>query len=744
MIKILTIIAFLISCNSAKNKISKSNKDFSSNKTNKYYSTELISIPQNISSQVGGLDKLDDGRLVVAFHSGEVAFYSPYTKKWHLYAQGLHEILGVIAHSPDNIVVVQRPEITRLKDTDGDQIADSYETISDKFGLTGNYHEFNFGAIQDSEGNYYISLNVASNLKPAWKEIRGTWSSIGLPREKFYTQNWKEIKKQAGRMYSRVPYRGWILKVSPQGKTTPIASGFRSPNGLGIDDKGNILVTDNQGDWLATSPLYHIKKGSFYGHPASITWEKNWPKINPLKVDSKIFDAIRKRPSGIFPQGTYASSPTKPLYIKDNRIGDFQGQWLIGEMSSPKILRFIPDMIDGQMQGAMLIHFNDNKIGGGNHRLLWGKDNDLWIGKIHLKWAGSYGVKRVIFHNVKQQTIKSVRLVANNIFRLSFAEKLKQTFTKEQIKAERFSYNYWKKYGSEQINLKKIKIHKIKKINATTFDIYLDNLEEKFYYEVKIDLPLSSKKFVYTLNKLPNLSSKIKQNISPDIFAKETQIKNWWKNKQKDIQQYKKKINMDVAKLEKKYQWQYLFDGTLESAKKNFIWKNKWLVEDNKLIIKRKRKMGILYSKKEYKNFVLDLDVKFNSDNVNGGIFYYASKKRTFEFQLCDNQYRQQKTALHRIGALYDIVKNPYNDLVKQNDWNRVRIIAYNGQIEHYLNNKLLFSINTNEKEFHGKFATSKYFRGKINFPTNGKFALQDHGDSDFSFRNIRVLDLEK
>ena len=40
---------------------------------------------------------------------------------------------------------MQRPELTRVKDTDGDGTADEYETVFDGFGMSGNYHEFAFG-----------------------------------------------------------------------------------------------------------------------------------------------------------------------------------------------------------------------------------------------------------------------------------------------------------------------------------------------------------------------------------------------------------------------------------------------------------------------------------------------------------------------------------------------------------------------------------------------------------------------
>ena len=49
----------------------------------------------------------------------------------------------------NNVAVycVQRGELTRLIDTDGDDRADRYETVCDSWGVSGNYHEFAFGPL---------------------------------------------------------------------------------------------------------------------------------------------------------------------------------------------------------------------------------------------------------------------------------------------------------------------------------------------------------------------------------------------------------------------------------------------------------------------------------------------------------------------------------------------------------------------------------------------------------------------
>ena len=107
---------------------------------NDYYKIENIAVPKGLDPQIGGLTFLPDGRLAACFHRGEVYTYEPKTKTWTLFADGLHEPLGIVAEDNHTLVVMQRPELTRLRDTDRDGTADHYETLSDRFGMTGNYH----------------------------------------------------------------------------------------------------------------------------------------------------------------------------------------------------------------------------------------------------------------------------------------------------------------------------------------------------------------------------------------------------------------------------------------------------------------------------------------------------------------------------------------------------------------------------------------------------------------------------
>lgn len=419
-----------------------------------YFSFEKIPNPLGVDPQVGALGTLADGKIIAAFHRGEVMIYDPAAKSWTLFANGLQEPLGLLPEPNGSILVMQRAELTRLTDTDKDGTADRYETVFDGFGMSGNYHEFSYGPARDADGNLYVALGLASNGAPIRPEIRGEFSEIGeLDREQMTNaDDWKANFEKAGRMYARVPYRGWIFKISPDGKTAePWASGLRSPDGIGFDASGRLLVTDNQGDWRPTSPLYEIKKGGFYGNPMSLIWEKNWGRRDPLKVSVSDLNRRQTPPAGYFPQGELANSPTEPVIIPPGAFPKiFDRQTLIGEMNQPTLVRVLEDEVDGTFQTALVPFLNQSPIGIGNHRLTFGKDNSLYVGKTALSWAGGSGITRIKWNGKPFFVIDQIKALPTG-FAVKFSEPVDPE-TLSGIAAKRHTYHYHATYGSPKVD----------------------------------------------------------------------------------------------------------------------------------------------------------------------------------------------------------------------------------------------------------------------------------------------------
>ena len=476
-----------------------------------HFSFENLTLPPGIDPQVGALATLADGKLAVAFHRGEIMFYDPAGNSWSLFANGIQEPLGLLAEPDGSLLVMQRAELTRLVDADKDGRAEVYQTLFDDFGMTGNYHEFNYGPVRDKDGSLFIVLGLASNGAPIRPEIRGTFMEIGLPRPKLTDAgNWKANSKLAGRMYSRAPYRGWVLKLTPDGKSaTPWACGFRSPDGIGFDAAGRLLVTDNQGDWRPTSPLYEIKKDGFYGHPAALVWKKDWDGRDPLKVPVSELDALQTPPAGLFPQGELANSPTQPVIIPPGAFpAAFDRQTLIGEMNQPNLVRVLDDTVGGKFQPALVQLFHGSPLGIGNHRLAFGMDGSLYVGKTGLSWPGSFGITRVKWNGTPFFSIDSLKATPTG-FTVALSEPADPASLPD-ITAKRHTYTYSANYGSPKIDEAKLPLTATLSADGRILTLDLGPLKEKFLHTLDFEklrsangAPLLGDKAWYQVNQAP-------------------------------------------------------------------------------------------------------------------------------------------------------------------------------------------------------------------------------------------------
>ncbi len=461
-----------------------------------YYHVEEVTMPPNLSAETGGLDCLPDGQLAACFHRGEVYIYNPAKRQWRLFADGLHDPLGIHAVNDHEMIVMQRPELTRIRDTDGDGVADDYETITDGFGMSGNYHEFGYGPVLDKGGNYYISLNVASNGAGIRYELRGEQN------------RYNPINT---RMYSPVPWRGWVMKVTPKGELLPFAPGFRSPNGLGFDAEGHLLVPDNQGDWLGTSPVYHVEEGKFYGHPASLAWREGENR-ETNKIPIPELEKMRTRGAVLFPQGILANSPTQPLLDSTRgKFGPFAGQMLIGDYTHSYVMRMMLEKVDGQLQGAAAPLLERTGMTGGMNRLAFSPDGSLWVGHTSHGWGGSAGISHVTWTGKTPLDILEMHLTKSG-FKLVFTKPLKEAeaILPSAYKLKRYRYEYGPAYGSPQRNIEDVPV-----MSATlapdrkSVTLDLGELVAWRIYEMHLnglrsdegELPLNTMYF-YTLNHL--------------------------------------------------------------------------------------------------------------------------------------------------------------------------------------------------------------------------------------------------
>lgn len=474
------------------------------------YTVEQIATPAGLISQAGGIDFMPDGRLVACFMRGEVMTYNSKTKEWKLFAEGLLLPLGIHAVSDSEVLVMQTPNLVRIRDTDGDGVADLYENAADGYGISGNYHEFNYGVAQDKNANVFFSLNCASSGGGIRPIVRGELN----PRGRDGIDGHKE-------MFSVVPYRGWVMRLAPDGNLHPYASGFRSPNGIGFDAEGNLFVTDNQSDWVPTGALYHVQEGKFYGHPASLVWTDAWKNRDPFNARVSELDSMRTRAAVLFPHGIMANSPSQPIAnITKGKFGPFTGQLFIGEINRDRILRVMLEKVGGEFQGACIPFIDGHGLHPGNNRLAFDADGNLWVGQVGFGgWLPDSvsGIQKIRFNGKLPMEVQMMSLTTTG-FELTFTKQpdKKSVLNHSNFKLRRYRYEYKKKDIKEgidvapQVDVKELTVTSIdlsndqKKVTLTVSD-----LQPNFIYELTIGDIMSSdgellnnKLVCYTLNNL--------------------------------------------------------------------------------------------------------------------------------------------------------------------------------------------------------------------------------------------------
>ena len=395
--------------------------------------------------------------------------------------------------------MAQVPELTRIADTDGDGSADVYETICDGWGLGGNYHEFVAGPVRDREGNFYLALGCSSSGGNLRLPVRGPLTK----------------KPRKGKVYghhSPVPWRGWVVKITPDGELEPFASGFRQPNGILRHHDGDIFVVDNQGDWIGTSPLHHVRRGGFYGHPASLVWDEKVER-HPQDLSVEELTKMRTPAAVLFPQNDLAGSTTQPVVApRGGRFGPYGGQIFVAEWSHERLHRVTLEKVGGVFQGACYPFLQGGGLRRGGNRLAWAPDGSLWIAQVSRLWGGKgEGLQRVAWSGKTPFDILEMRLLSDG-FELEMTDSVDpSTVTRDDSwSLKRYRYRYHAKYGSPKVDEKSVGISAVTIAeDAISVRLRVVDLAPGFVYDLRPrgvrsrdGTPLATRLAAYTINRL--------------------------------------------------------------------------------------------------------------------------------------------------------------------------------------------------------------------------------------------------
>lgn len=388
-------------------------RDFPPNDEREHYAVYTLPVPDDVVLEAGGLAFLPDGRPLVCTRRGDVWLVDgayaepPFGATFAPFARGLHEPLGLAVLEDDEgpaVYAVQRSELTRLRDVDGDDRADWFDTVTDGWGVSGNYHEFAFGPKLDANGDMWVTLNV------------GFCGGLGK---------------------STVPWRGWALKIARDGTITPVCDGLRSPNGIAGLPTGEMFYVDNQGDYVATSRLSHLAPGSWHGHPASLVWRDD--------IDAEAGEEPPRMPASVwFPYRKMGQSTADIAYADtDGRFGPFDGQMFVGDQTLATVMRVALEQVNGHWQGACFPFLED--LDCGVNRVAFAPDGSMFVGQTDRGWASvgrkRYGMQRIAYRGVTPFEIHTMSARPDG-FELTFTLPVDEATATDPGSYEMSSYTY--------------------------------------------------------------------------------------------------------------------------------------------------------------------------------------------------------------------------------------------------------------------------------------------------------------
>jgi cytochrome c551/c552 len=488
-------------------------------KEDDYYRIIKIPVPEGVILEVGGLCNLPNGHIAASTRRGDVwIIENPTSGKpnYRRFATGLHEILGLV-YKDGSLYCAQRGELTKLTDRNGDGIADRYETVY-AWPLSGHYHEYTFGPKVLQDGSFLVTGNVSFGASDWW----------------------------SGK--SVVPWRGWTMHITPDGKMDPWAAGFRSPCGIGMVN-GEFFYGDNQGDWMGSGFVTHVEKGDFVGHPASLAWadrpespvnmrkefvfQQVDPKDDPKKKPEYIaeepmttlyemeYNTYRdkqiKSPSVWLPHGILGVSTSEIIADETSgAFGPFAGQLLVGDQGMSKIARVFLEKVKGEYQGAAFDFRNGFR--SGVLRMCWGSDQTMYIGGTNRGWGSTgkepYGLERLVWTGQTPFEMKAMRAMPDG-FEIEFTQPV-DVATAENVEnyaARSFTYRYYPVYGSPMVNYKENPVLGAKaSADGLRVRLVVDSLRLGYVHAIQPEgvrsaqekLPLLHGTGYYTLKQLPD------------------------------------------------------------------------------------------------------------------------------------------------------------------------------------------------------------------------------------------------
>ncbi len=398
--------------------------------SNAAYQKDFIGLPEpnpwNAWMRTAALDFFDDGRMAVTTHGGDVWIVTGLEKNeasWKRYAAGLYEPFGILAVG-DTLYVTCKDRIVRLHDLNGDAEADFYESFYADWDVSSFFHAFNFDLQRDQEGFFYYAKS-------------GQYTDFKLP--------------------------GAVIRVAPDGGSSEVyATGFRTPNGMGMLPDGRVTVGDNQGNWIPASKISLIRPGGFYGYVNNLQRKGRWaPDGGRLALDKVAIPEQFERPIIWMPQ-EIDSSCGGQVWVDDDRWGPLSDRLIHTSFGKARLFYLLLQEVEDVVQGA-LVRLPFQFMTGVQRAKVNPADGQLYAVGLH-GWNGGWpkelgemqhgGVFRVRYSGGEFAAVESFAL-SEGCISLTLSVPVDRSALRQtgKIEAQAWNYRWAQRYGSNQYSV---------------------------------------------------------------------------------------------------------------------------------------------------------------------------------------------------------------------------------------------------------------------------------------------------
>jgi glucose/arabinose dehydrogenase/mono/diheme cytochrome c family protein len=387
--------------------------------------TDLLTLPMpnpwKRNVRIADISFFKDGRAAAVTFEGDVWTIEGINKdlqnvKWKRFASGLHEPMSVEVVK-DTIYVFGREGIVRLHDLNQDGVADFYENFSNVMSQSPESREWAADMALAPDGSFYIAKGASQSNGP------GVTPQVAKGFRKGSNEN------------------GAILNISADGrKAEVIATGLRGPY-IGLHpQKGTLTATDQQGNYVPTTPIYLIKKGDYYGVPATVHRKDNPPIAPPLTWIPHRVDR----------------SSISQAWVTSDKMGPLNGNLIHFSFARPGLFRVLMDSSSKITQGGVAF-INANYPAPTSKGAVNPSDGQLYMTGFNLWGSSSTGISSLLRlrYTGKQSYMPNQFRAAKQGILLGFDSELEASsaLNAANFQVQRWNYKRTEEYGSGHYKL---------------------------------------------------------------------------------------------------------------------------------------------------------------------------------------------------------------------------------------------------------------------------------------------------